>query len=193
MYRFLFISLLLLFSCSHKEYKGPHILIETNFGDIEVEVYPAQAPKTVAAFLSFIDSGIYRNSSFYRVLKIDNEPGSGSKAELIQGGIWHTDHQRALSLQGIPHESTKETGLKHLHGTISLARKDIGTAGSEFFICIGDQPGFDYHTKNGEAKEGYAAFGRVVKGMDIVRSIHQQPDNEGSFTPPIKISNIKRL
>jgi peptidyl-prolyl cis-trans isomerase A (cyclophilin A) len=187
----LFISIL--FSCSHKEYKGPHILIETNYGDIEVELYPTQAPRSVAAFLSFIDSGIYKNSSFYRVLKKDDQPGSGSRSEIIQGGIWHTNHDKAVSLQGIPHESTKETGLNHLDGTISLARKELGTAGTEFFICVGDQPGFDYHVKNGEVKDGYAAFGRVVKGMDVVRSIHQQPDNETSFTPPIKITDIKRL
>ena len=181
------------FSCSHPTYKDPHILLETQFGDIEVELYPGKAPKSVAAFLSYVDSGFYKNSSFYRVLKEENQPSASFRSELIQGGIWHTNYKKGISLPGIPHEPTNQTGILHKNGTISLARTTPGTAGSEFFICIGDQPAYDYGGAANTDGQGFAAFGKVIKGMDIVRKIHQQPEFEGSFDPVIEIFNIKRL
>jgi peptidyl-prolyl cis-trans isomerase A (cyclophilin A) len=183
----------LFFSCSHPKYKNPHVLIETAYGDIEVELYPDKAPKSVAAFLSYIDSGLYKNSSFYRVLKEENQPSASFKAELIQGGIWQTNYKKGISLPGIPHESTKQTGILHKNGTISLARTTPGTASSEFFIVIGDQPAYDYGGQANPDGQGFAAFGKVIKGMDIVRKIHQQPGYEDSFEKPVEISNIKRL
>jgi peptidyl-prolyl cis-trans isomerase A (cyclophilin A) len=169
------------------------VLIETAYGDIEVELYPDKAPKSVAAFLSYIDSGLYKNSSFYRVLKEENQPSASFKAELIQGGIWQTNYKKGISLPGIPHESTKQTGILHKNGTISLARTTPGTASSEFFIVIGDQPAYDYGGQANPDGQGFAAFGKVIKGMDIVRKIHQQPGYEDSFEKPVEISNIKRL
>jgi peptidyl-prolyl cis-trans isomerase A (cyclophilin A) len=187
------IVIFIFLSCSHPKYKEPRVLIETKFGDIEIEVYPAKAPKSVAAFLSYIDSGFYKNSSFYRVLNEDNQPSASFKSELIQGGIWQTNYKKGISLPGIPHESTKQTGILHKDGTISLARTTPGTASSEFFICIGDQPTYDYGGAANSDGQGFAAFGKVVKGMDIVRKIHRQPDYEESFDPPVEIFNIKRL
>ncbi len=181
------------FSCSHPIYKEPHVLIETGFGDIEVELYPSKAPASVAAFLSYVDSGLYKNSSFYRVLKEENQPSAAFKSELIQGGIWQTNYKKGVSLPGIPHEPTNKTGILHTNGTISLARTIPGTASSEFFICVGDQPAYDYGGNANADKQGYAAFGRVIKGMDIVRKIHRQADYEESFDPPVPIFNIKRL
>ena len=194
-YKLPYISFLLyiLFSCSHPKYKEPHILIETNFGDIELELYPEKAPKSVTAFLSYVDSGFYKNSSFYRVLKEENQPSASFKSELIQGGIWHTNYKKGISLPGIPHEPTNLTGILHKNGTISLARTTPGTASSEFFICIGDQPAYDHGGAANTDGQGFAAFGKVIKGMDIVRKIHQQPDFEESFDPPIEIFNIRRL
>ncbi|MDB5199798.1 MAG: peptidylprolyl isomerase [Chitinophagaceae bacterium] len=183
----------LLISCSHPKYKNPHVLIETTFGDIEVELYPEQAPKSVAAFLSYVDSGFYNNSSFYRVLKKENQPSASFKSELIQGGIWQTNYKKGISLPGIPHEPTNKTGILHKDGILSLARTTPGTASSEFFICVGDQPVYDYGGLANADKQGFAAFGKVIKGMDIVRKIHQQSDYEESFDPPVKIINIKRL
>ena len=189
----IYIFLLIFSSCSHPAYKEPHVLIETNFGDIEVELYPGKAPKSVAAFLSYVDSGFYKNSSFYRVLKEENQPSASFKSELIQGGIWQTNYKKGISLPGIPHESTNKTGILHKDGTISLARTTPGTAGSEFFICVGDQPAYDFNGDANPDRQGFAAFGKVFKGMDIVRKIHQQPDNEESFYPPVGISDIKRV
>ena len=112
---------------------------------------------------------------------------------MIQGGIWQTNSKKELSLPGIPHETTKQSGILHTNGTISLARTTPGTASSEFFICIGDQPAYDYGNDANPDKLGYAAFGRVVKGMDIAKAIHEQPENGDSFYLPIKINNIVRM
>lgn len=185
--------LYLLCSCTHHAYKYPHIKIETQDGDIEVELYPDKAPRTVAAFLSYVDSGFYKNGSFYRVLKEEDQPSNSFKAELIQGGIWQTNYKKGISLPGIPHEPTNQTGILHKNGTISLARTTPGSANSEFFICIGDQPSFDYGGDANPDKQGFAAFGKVIKGMDIVRSIHHKPSDEDSFVPPVPIFNITRL
>ncbi len=180
-------------SCTQTKYKEPTIKIETNFGDIIVELYPEKAPKTVAAFLSYVDSGYYKGGSFYRVLKEEDQPSNAFKSELIQGGIWQTKNKLQTSLKGIPHETTKETGILHENGAISLARTDPGTANSEFFICIGNQPAYNYGGAANTDGQGFAAFGKVIKGMEFVRQIHSQPENQTSFLPPIEIINIIRL
>lgn len=189
----LFVVLAVLAAACKPKYSNPHVLIQTNAGDIEVELYPSQAPKSVAAFLSYADSGLYKNSSFYRVLNDDNQPSNAFKAELIQGGIWKTNYQKREAIAGIPHETTQQTHLQHKNGTISLARLEPGTAGTEFFICVGDQPGFDYGGANNPDGQGYAAFGRVVKGMDIVHTIYNRPETDQAFTPQVAIFDIVRL
>ena len=178
-------------ACSPK-YKNPHIEIETWRGDIEIELYPDQAPVTVAAFLSYIDSGYYKNGNFYRVLADDNQASNAPKAELIQGGIWKTNYKLSSSLPGIKHESTQQTGILHTNGVISLARSAPGTAGTEFFICVGNQPGFNYGGESNPDGQGYAAFGKVVKGMDVVLSIYNAPEYEQELNPPVDIYNIVR-
>ncbi len=182
-----------LFGACSPRFKNPHIKIETAAGDIEVELYPEQAPKTVAAFLSYVDSGYYKKSSFYRVLNDDNQPSNAEKSAIIQGGIWQTNYQKLQTIPGIPHEPTSQTKILHKNGVISLAREAPGTGSTEFFICLGDQPGFDYGGTNNPDGQGYAAFGKVVRGMDIVWNIYNRPDNDQSFDPPILIYNIVRL
>ena len=185
--------LCVLFACSSPEYKNPHIKIKTRLGNIEVELYPDKAPKTVAAFLSYVDSGYYKNASFYRILNLDNQQSDAVKAELIQGGLWRTNNKKSENLKGIPHETTQQTGILHKDGVISLARLEPGSATTEFFICIGNQPGFDFGGENNPDKQGYAAFGKVVKGLDVVRSIYRQPEDDQAFDPPVDIYDIVRL
>jgi peptidyl-prolyl cis-trans isomerase A (cyclophilin A) len=180
-----------LFSCSHKNTGNPVVTINTNMGDIEVELFPKHAPKTVAAFLSYVDSGFYKNSSFYRVLKNEDiEPQYNSG--IIQGGIGSTNSGRYSEIPGIPHEPTSQTGLSHTDGTISLARTTPGTASTEFFICIGNQVQFDQGPAASGDGLGFAAFGRVIKGMPIVRKIQSQKSNGEAFNEQIKIKNIER-
>jgi peptidyl-prolyl cis-trans isomerase A (cyclophilin A) len=190
---FIVATLIFLGACSGPSHQNPHISIRTEAGDIEIELYPGKAPKTVAAFLSYVDSGFYKNSYFYRVLNDDNQPSDAPKSELIQGGIWKTNYKKASSLAGIEHETTQQTGILHTDGTLSLARQEPGTATTEFFICVGDQPGFDYGGENNPDKQGYAAFGRVVKGMAVVRAIYKKDENNQSFEPPVLIVNIRRI
>ena len=192
MNKFIIIILLSFFVGCKTKYANPHIMIHSNYGDIEVELFPKQAPKTVAAFLSYVDSDFYDNSSFYRVLLTEGLT-TDDNVGLIQGGIWQTDPKRLINTPGIMLESTKETGLSHTDGTISLARTGIGTANTEFFICIGDQTQFDYGNKMLGDGQGFAAFGRVVQGMSIVRKIQEQPSNGDNFTGKILISSIERL
>ena len=180
-------------ACNSPASKEPHIVIETDAGDIEIELYPSKAPKTVGAFLSFVDAGYYKHCSFYRVLTDDNQPSNAPKANLIQGGIWKTNYKKAVSLPGIPHEPTNKTGILHKDAVLSLARQEPGTATTEFFICVGDQPGFDYGGENNPDGQGYAAFGKCVKGMDIVHRIYNRNSYEQAFDPPVAIINIKRL
>src|SRR4051812_19471216 len=118
--KILFVCTCLLFFSCKQNYKNPRIKIETGAGNIEIELYPTQAPRTVSAFLSYVDSGLYKNASFYRVLNLDNQPSDAYKAELIQGGIYRSNHKRYQSFPGIPHENTKQTGLHHEDGVISL-------------------------------------------------------------------------
>ena len=180
-------------SCKEKNYKNPHVAIETKLGNIEVELYIEKSPVSVTAFLSYVDSGYYKNAAFYRVLNQDNQQMDAFKAALIQGGIWRTNHKLFVSLPGIKHETTQQTGVLHKDGTISLARQEPGTATTEFFICLGDQPGFDYGGENNPDKQGYAAFGKVIKGMNIVRTIYNRPEDDQAFTPPVIIFDIVRL
>lgn len=191
--RLLIASVCLIAACSSPKYKNPHILIETKYGDIEAELYPQQAPKSVAAFLSYVDSGYYNNASFYRVLRDDEQPSNAQKSELIQGGLWKTNYQLSAKTPGIPHESTNQTKILHKDGILSLARQAPGTANTEFFICVGDQPGLNYGGANNADGQGYAAFGKVVKGMNVVHSIYNAPEEDGEFDPLIYIYKIKRL
>ncbi len=191
---YFFIAVIVIFiSCEKKKFKNPHVQIQTKAGNIEVELYIDKAPVSAGAFLSYIDSGFYNNAAFYRVLNEDNQPTDAFKAALIQGGIWRTNHKLFASLPGIKHETTRQTGILHKDGIISLARQEPGTATTEFFICLGDQPGFDYGGENNPDKQGYAAFGKVIKGMDVIKTIYNRPEDDEAFTPPVVIYNIVRL
>ncbi|HEY8397319.1 MAG TPA: peptidylprolyl isomerase [Flavihumibacter sp.] len=167
------------------------VVIKTVEGDIIAELYPDKAPQSVAAFLSIVDQGLYNRSSFYRILSDENQPSNAPKAELIQGGLWSRTKKRP-ELPRIPHESTDKTGLTHVVGTLSLAREEPGSATSEFFITVTDLPGFDFGGENNPDGQGYAAFGRVTRGMDVVRKIYRKPETNQYFDPPVMIVSIKR-
>ncbi len=180
--------LLALFAISCTQ--NPRVTIKTDVGDIQIELYERQAPITVTNFLKYVDEGKYNGSQFYRVVKKDNQPNSAIKIEVIQGGLEFLTNIDSLPV--IEHESTQKTGIRHLDGTVSMARLEPGTASSEFFICIGKQRELDYNGKRNPDLQGFAAFGRVVNGMDIVRKIQQMEDTAQYLVKPIKIIEIKR-
>jgi len=170
----------------------PVVILETEAGTIQVELYPDKAPLTVANFLMYVDRGTYDSASFYRNVVLENQPNP-VKIEVIQGGldlVMNVD-----SLPPIPHESTDKTGILHLDGVISMARYGPGTATSEFFICIGDQPALDSGGKRNPDGYGFAAFGRVTEGMEVVRKIHQGATT-GDFQllkNPVLIKRMNRV
>ena len=190
MYKY-FILAMLFVSCNQTAYKNPHLIIETQLGDIEIELFIDQAPKTVAAFLAYVDSGFYDKTSFYRVLKSEEYPTENNTG-IIQGGLWQTNPGKKITLPGIVHETTKQTGLTHQSGTISLARTTPGTANTEFFICIGDQSPLDFGRRGTEDGQGYSAFGKVFSGMDIVRKIQAQKSHADKFDEQILINKISK-
>ncbi|MFZ4057450.1 MAG: peptidylprolyl isomerase [Ferruginibacter sp.] len=188
MLRYFFALLLMaLLSCNTTPHPFPRIRIVTSMGDIEAELYPAKAPKTVQAFLQYIDSGYFNKGAFYRVVLLEGI-NAANNVGLIQGGTWQSDGKATRIIPGIPHESTQQTGLSHTNGVLSLARTTVGSANTEFFICIGDQSQFDYG--NGADGQGFAAFGKVIEGMQIVRKIQQQSCRGESLVNPIEIEKI---
>ena len=168
--------------------KNPVIVIQTELGDIKVELYEKEAPVTVANFLSYVDSSAFTNSTFYRTVTPDNQPNNDVKIEVIQGGLYEEDRM----FPPIEHESTDKTGILHKNGVISMARNEPGTATSEFFICVGDQPELDFGGKRNPDGQGFAAFGKVIDGMGVVKRIHNWPENRQMLDPRVNINNIYR-
>jgi len=165
------LAALLVFSSVTSGDNTVKVEMTTSEGLITLELYPAKAPVSVENFLKYVDGGHYDGATFYRTVTYDNDNGS-PKIEVIQGGIGYSADG---PFPPIKHESTDQTGILHTDGVLSMARGGVGTASSEFFICIGDQSGLDHSKSRNPDRQGFAAFGRVVGGMDVVRAIHQLP------------------
>lgn len=185
----LFILVLVVTSCTKTN--KPKILMQTEFGNITIELYAEKAPITVANFLKYIDENRLKDATFYRTVTMDNQPDNDIKIEVLQGGLFEDEHPDMLV--PIEHESTKKTGILHKDGTISMARNEPGSATSEFFICIGDQPSLDFGGMRNPDGQGFAAFGRVIKGMEVVRTIQSLPAKNQYLEPKIKITQIERI
>ena len=189
------IYLLFFIACSTQQ-PNPNVLIKTELGDIKVELYADKAPLTTQNFLQYVKTSRYKGATFYRTVTTapDNQPNKPVKIDVIQGGFaihLGDKTQYAELLPPIAHESTDKTGIKHQDGTISMARDAPGSAQSEFFICVGPQPELDFGGKRNPDGAGFAAFGRVIEGMDIVRKIHVQPNEEQMLDPRIDILSIQ--
>ena len=167
----------------------PKVLIETPMGKIKVEVYQEKAPITAGNFLGYVDDGLYDGTTFFRTVTMDNQPNNDVKIEVIQGG----QVPKEKEYDPIKLERTTLTGLKHLDGVISMGRFKPDSAKSSFFFCIGDQPELDYGGKRNPDGQGFAAFGKVIEGMDVVRAIQVEPYEEQRLTPPIEIIKISRI
>jgi len=166
----LLVLVTLLFACSSEAPLGVRVTMATSLGEIELELYPAKAPVTVENFLRLVDGGHLEGGTFYRVVSPENDNGS-PVISVIQGGIGDTESP----FPPIAHESTAVMGMPHLDGSISMARAEVGTATTEIFICIGEQPALDFGATRNADEQGFAVFGQVVSGMDVVRAIHESP------------------
>jgi peptidyl-prolyl cis-trans isomerase A (cyclophilin A) len=156
-----------------------------------LELDREHAPITVTNFLSYVHEGLYSDGMFHRAVTLSNQPNNKVRIEVIQAAAnpARTNEFRPA----IPIERTRDTGLKHREGTVSMARDGPDTAQDEFFICIGDQPELDFGGKRNPDGQGFAAFGKVVKGMDVVRRIQAASADGQKLTPPVRIQRAVRL
>jgi peptidyl-prolyl cis-trans isomerase A (cyclophilin A) len=192
---FVIICISLLLSCSKSNLpintSPPLIKMTTELGEMIIEIDSINARITANNFLRYVDEKRFNTASFYRVVRMDNQPNNSIKIEVIQGGLGFDESP--LSLPAIAHETTDKTGILHKDGVISMARVEPGSASSEFFICVGDQPELDFGGQRNPDGQGFAAFGKVIEGMDVVRKIQSQPDEKQMLIEPVKILQVIRL
>lgn len=169
----------------------PRVKVSTEFGDFVVELEPDRAPKTAANFLAYVDKRLYDGGTFHRTVTLDNQPNNKLKIEVVQGAA---DAKREKEfLKPIQLERTRDSKLKHVAGTISMARDGPDSARDEFFVCLSDQPELDFGGKRNPDGQGFAAFGRVVEGMETIRKIHRSKNDDQMLTPKIVIRSARRL
>lgn len=183
LFLFLFIEI---YSCLPST--AQRVQMVTDMGKITVELYADKAPITVANFLRYVDENRYDGGKFYRVVRMDNQATSPVKIEVIQGGV---QNDSTKMLPPIAQETTNKTGILHVDGAISMARGAPESGASEFFICINAQPELDFGGKRNPDGQGFAAFGKVIKGMKVVRKIQQ--GETGQSGPTNAYSNPMQL
>ena len=171
------------------------VKLETADGPIILELYPDKAPITAGNFLRYVDGKRFDGATFDRASKVPNAPEFG----LIQGGV---QNDPARVLKPIAHEPTTKTGLSHTDGVISMGRTNPGTATSDFFIVLGDMTYMDADPKQPGDNLGFAAFGKVVEGMDTARKILAEPTSQTAgvgvmkgemLAKPVKIISARRV
>ncbi len=165
------------------------VRLKTALGDIELSLASDKAPLTVANFLRYVDAKRYDGGQFHRTVTPKNQPNNPVKIEVIQAG----PKPGADEFPPIKLERTQTTGLRHQDGTVSMARDGPDTATGDFFICIGDQPELDFGGKRNTDGQGFAAFGRVVKGAEVVRLIQRSKADGQTLTPAVQIVTAQRL
>jgi len=174
----------------------PHVVFETDAGSFEIELEAVKAPVTVANFLAYVDAGAYDEGLFHRTVRPGTESRTDFPIQVIQAS-------RARGKSGRPPialERTNITGVKHLAGTVSMARSAaVDSATSDFFVCVTDTPELDYGGHRNADGQGFAAFGHVVSGMDVIRKIQSSPIDENAqgsarqtLTPAVRIVKAYR-
>ena len=166
------------------------VVIETEMGAFELEVDIDRAPVTASNFLRYLDGGHYDGGTFFRTVHEENQPNDAIRIAVIQGG--RNPETAADAFPAIALERTTDTGISHVDGAVSMGRTGPDTATDSFFICIGDQPSLDFGGMRNPDGQGFAAFGRVVEGMEVVRAIHLAPYEAQQLTPPVRIERAYR-
>lgn len=188
------------------------VIIETPLGTIRADLYEDSAPGTVANFLHYVDAGLFDGGNFHRTVTVANNSNANLKTEVadsgiapvedgampndeivievIQGGI--DPARTSEQLPAIALERTTDSGLRHTDGALSMGRRTADSAVSEFFICINNQPELDFGGRRNVDGQGFAAFGAVTDGMNVVRAIQTSPASGQQLEPPITITSIRR-
>ncbi len=166
------------------------VVIDTEHGEIEVAIDQDHAPGTSANFLRYLDAGHYDGGQFHRTVTMQNQPNNDVKIEVVQASVNATKGEEGFG--AIPLERTTTTGLAHKDGAISMARGEPDSATSSFFFCIGDQPELDFGGKRNPDGQGFAAFGMIVRGMEVAKKIQMSPHEEQRLEPPVGIRSIRR-
>ena len=184
------ILLTAVFLCSFSLLKSQTVKIEmkTDLGIIISELYPEKAPVTCENFIKYIRNNRFDSLHFYRVVRMDNQPKNKIKIEVIQGGLGFGTQDARYS--PIEHETTDETGILHKDGVLSMARNKPGSASSEFFICIGNQPELDFGGQRNPDGQGFAAFGKVIQGMEVVKKIQSMEDKSQMLLDKVAIHSV---
>ena len=176
--------------------QNPVVVFETEKGAIEVEVDAIHAPVSAANFLKYVDGGFYAGGSVNRAVRPDNTTRHDVEIQVIQFQM--DAARRADAFPPIALERTSVTGLRHLDGVVSMARSGPDTATASFSIVIGNQPEMDFGGRRNPDGQGFAVFGRVVRGMDVVRAIQAAPTGTSgpygseSLAPPIRVLAASR-
>jgi len=187
----LLVTAILLGGCQISPYsRSVPVTIETTLGNIEIEVDPVAAPITTKNFLRYVDGGFYEGGTFFRTVRMDNQPNSNIRIEVIQGGANLEREDEFFS--PIILERTNLTGIRHLDGVISMARGAPDSATHSIFICIGDQPSLDFGGMRNPDGQGFGAFGKVVGGMDVVLQIQAGGADGQRLVEPVVIERIVR-
>jgi len=167
----------------------PRVVLETGLGEVELEVDVARAPMSARNFLRYVKAGHCDGGRFHRTVRPGNQPGSKVKIDVVQAGA--APEREGEAFPPIPLERTGATGLRHRDGTVSMARAGPDTATSDFFVCVGDQPELDQGGRRNPDGQGFAAFGRVVRGMEVVLRIHAAPAEGQALAPPVVIARAR--
>jgi peptidyl-prolyl cis-trans isomerase A (cyclophilin A) len=166
-----------------------HVLIETKVGNILVKLESEKAPKTSSNFLRYVDAGAFDGGGVFRAVTLSNQQKDKFKIQVIQAATREPDKD----FPPIALERTCDTGLKHLDGAISMARLGLNDATSSFFICVKDQPELDFGGKRNPDEQGFAVFGRVVRGMEVVQKIIRMPSKEQMLNNPVMFTRVSRV
>lgn len=174
----------------------PRVVIETDAGDIEAEIDLVSAPVSGTNFLKYVDGGYYDGGRFFRTVRADNQPTDKVKIAVIQGEANRDTVREKGGFPAIVLERTNQTGLTHADGTLSMARSSADTARHSFSIAVGDQPGLDFGSARHPDLQGFAAFGHVVRGMDVVQKINAMPaagQTGQTLVEPVRIVRVTRV
>lgn len=171
----------------------PKVTIETQVGPITVELYPDNAPLTVANFLNYTEQGLFDGSSIFRIVNETNSEqveDANARIQVVQAGL-PPEHSKLLP--PITHETTEQTGILHEDGVIFMARFEPGTADGSFCFSIGDQPELNYGGKRYDDGLGFATFGRIIRGRDVLQTIYEMAEDQEYLQEEIAILKVYKL